>query len=320
MHAGYGNRQGSLLPHRWRLATKMLEETIPLCEIQPPDLGGIAGFRVWDFKYHEGFATGPDGHRANISFRHRHPHFEIFWIRRGRGVLALEREIIDVSPRSLLIMGPGDVHFWSETQRLEGYTLAVSELFTSASNFSLPFNQLTSFLQPNGSRVIRLNAPEDALIGNVFEIIKDTGAVGSNFDQQEVLKALLLILFSKIRGFHVGRGAAEMRAEITPLSRDFKQALLTECPRLTTVKEFAAHLKASRSYLHRAVLRDTGRTPSDLIRDRIVFEAKRLLLHTDSSLKEIAQHLGFRNASYFSSFFRRHTQQNPKSFRAKLVA
>jgi AraC-like DNA-binding protein len=297
----------------------MLEETIPIYELQP-DLGGIAGFRVWDFKYHDGIATAPDGKRASIAFRHRHPHFEIFWVRKGRGVLALEREIIEVSPRSLLIIGPGDVHFWTETQRLEGATVAVSELFTSASNFSLPFSQLTSFLQPNGSRIIRLSPLEDALIGNVFEIIKDSGDVGSNFDQHEVLKALLLILFSKIHGFHVGRGASNTDLAVTPLARDFKQALLTECPRLTTVKEFADHLKVSRSYLHRAVLHDTGRTPSDLIRDRIVFEAKRLLLHTDNSLKEIAQHLGFRNASYFSSFFRRHTELSPKSFRSKLVA
>ncbi len=296
----------------------MLEETIPLYELQPPDLGGIAGFRAWDFKYHEGFAIGPDGKRANIAFRHRHPHFELFLIRKGRGRLALEREVVEVGPRSLLIMGPGDVHFWTETNRLEGFTLAVSELFTSSSNFSLPFSQLTSFLQPNGSRIIRLNSPEEALIGNVFEIIKNSD-VGSNFDHREVLKALLLILFSKIHGFHVGRGISQQELENTPLTRDFKQALLTECPRLTTVKEFAGYLKVSRSYLHRSVFQDLGRTPSDLIRDRTVFEAKRLLLHTDSSLKEIAQYLGFRNASYFSSFFRRHTALSPKGFRAKQV-
>jgi AraC-like DNA-binding protein len=157
------------------------------------------------------------------------------------------------------------------------------------------------------------------LIRNVFEIIEDKDAQ-SNFDQKEVLKALLLILFSKINGFYVGRGARFAVAAGSPLTRDFKHALLTECPRLASVKEFADHLKVSRSYLHRTVLQDTGVAPSELIRNRIVFEAKRMLLHTANSTSEIAGHLGFRSASYFSTFFQRHAKQSPREFRTNRVA
>jgi AraC-like DNA-binding protein len=297
----------------------MLDEIAPLYEMAPPDSGTVAGFRVWDFRYHGGYAVAPDGRLSNIAFRHRHPHFEIFWIRAGRGRLTWERELVEVCAPSLLIIAPGEVHFWADTQQLEGSTLAVSELFTSTANFSLPFRQLTSFLQPSGSRTLLLSPPENALIKNVFEIIKDAG-VGSNFDQQEVLKALLLILFSKIRGFHVGRGALPPECNESPVTREFKRALVTEYPRLNTVKEFADFLRVSRSYLHRVVQQDTQRSPSDLIRDRIMFEARRQLLHSDRPLKEIARQLGFRNASYFSSFFRRHAQLSPKRFRSRPVA
>jgi AraC-like DNA-binding protein len=224
-------------------------------------------------------------------------------------------DLIEVGGRSLLILAPGDVHKWRETENLEGSLLAVSERFTSSSNFQLPFSELTSFLQPNGSRVILLNAGEASLIGSIFEIIQDSGS-SSSFDQSDVLKGLLLILFSKIKGFYVGRGARENGDPPAALTRFFKQALLTECPRLASVKEFAQLLKVSRSYLHRTVLRDTGRSPSDLIRERLIFEAKRMLIHTNHSSAEIAQQLGFRSTSYFSSFFQRHTERNPKAFRS----
>jgi AraC-like DNA-binding protein len=278
------------------------------------------GFSVGHFRYHDGFSLNEEGAPSfSISFRHRHPHFEIFWFREGHGLIERDCDLIQVRPKSLLILGPGDIHHWRETHHLAGSLLAVSEAFTSGSNFSLPFRELTAFLQPNGSRSIQLSPSEDNLIRNVFEIIRDYDAQ-SNFDQKEVLKALLLILFSKINGFYVGRGAQYAAAAGNPLTRDFKQALLTECPRLASVKEFAELLKVSRSYLHRTVLQDTGVAPSDLIRDRIVFEAKRMLLHTASTPTEIAEHLGFRSASYFSSFFQRHTKQSPREFRSSRVA
>ena len=283
----------------------------------PLDNGGEhPGFSIRYFRYHEGFALSKDGSKSfNIEFRHRHPHFEIFWFERGRGLIERDCENIEVGARTLLILGPGDVHNWKKTENLEGALLAVSEKFTYDSNFSLPFRELTVFLQPNNSRWIQMNPSEDNLIRNVFGIIQDTEG-RSNFDKREVLKALLLILFSKINGFYVGRGLTQEMPRVSPLTRDFRQALLTECPRLASVKEFAQHLKVSRSYLHRAVLHDTGVAPSRHIRDRILVEAKRLLVHTNSSAAEVADQLGFRSASYFSSFFLRHAKVSPRAFRS----
>lgn len=298
----------------------MHQNRIMIRDLPLNDDHGHPGFKVGDFIYHEGFAQNPDGSRGdNIAFRHRHPHFEIFWFRAGHGLIKRDCDVIEVGPKSLLILGPGDIHHWTETRHLEGSMLAVSEIFTSSSNFSLPFRELTSFLQPNGSRSIHLNFNEDELIRHVFAIMRESEGP-SNFDQREVLKALLLILFSKINGFQVGRGARPRAGETNPLTSEFKQALLTQCPRLATVKEFAQFLNVSRSYLHRTVLRETGRAPSDFIHDRLVFEAKRLLLHTTNSPLEIAHHLGFKSASYFSSFFQRHTDLSPREFRSQRVA
>jgi AraC-like DNA-binding protein/mannose-6-phosphate isomerase-like protein (cupin superfamily) len=298
----------------------MPEPITQIQELKMSEVGEHPGFSVVDFRYHEGYAFKPDGERGfSIEFRHRHPHFEIFWVRAGRGLIQRDCDVIEVGPQSLLIIGPGDIHNWTATENLEGSLLAVSEKFTSDSNFSLPFRELTAFLQPDGSRSIQLNPVEDKLISNVFDIIRDSEARAS-FDQREVLKALLLILFSKINGFYVGRSGARAVPASSALTRDFKQALLTECPRLASVKEFAQHLKVSRSYLHRSVLHDTGRSPSDLIRDRIIFEAKRMLLHTSGTSSEIAEYLGFRSAAYFSSFFHRHTEVSPREFRSRRVA
>ena len=280
------------------------------------DLGGQPGFSVVTFRYHDGFSVGSGGaSRVDISFRHRHPHFEIFWFRKGRGVIERDGDLIEVGSNCLMMLAPGDIHRWRETENLEGSLLAVSERFTSSSNFQLPFHELSSFLQPGGSRVIHLNSREAALMGSIFGAIQEAESP-SSFERSEVLKGLLIILFSKIKGFSVGGAAPRAEDPSAAVTRAFRQALDVECPRLASVKEFAQLLGVSRSYLHRAVLRDTGQSPSDLIRDRLIFEAKRMLIHTNESSAEIARHLGFRSTSYFSSFFHRHTERTPRAFRS----
>jgi AraC-like DNA-binding protein len=57
------------------------------------------------------------------------------------------------------------------------------------------------------------------------------------------------------------------------------------------------------------------KTPQQLIHERIVMEAKRLFYYTDKSAKEIAYELGFEDAAYFSSFFKKQMGISPTDFK-----
>jgi AraC family transcriptional activator of pobA len=293
-----------------------LTGTIPVFPLECADRNG---FKVWQFNYHDGLASLADGRHRSIAFRHTHPHFEIFLVSKGEGALAVNCNLIEVKPRSLVIIGPGDIHVWQRTKHLEGSALSVSEAFTSGSDFSLPFGELTSLLRRHQSRAFHLNAGDNSLMRSFFEVLGRPDEHWS-FYHPAVLRALLLILCSNMNGAQEKAASQPPKVPSSNLTRRFEQALLTECPRLATVKEFAEHLKVSRSYLHRRVQRETGKAPGDLIRDRIVFEGKRLLIHTNKSPSQIAEHLGFRTPAYFSSFFKRHTDLSPRAFRSKSAA
>jgi AraC family transcriptional regulator, transcriptional activator of pobA len=58
-----------------------------------------------------------------------------------------------------------------------------------------------------------------------------------------------------------------------------------------------------------------NKSPSLVIQERILIEAKRLLSYTDRSVKQITFELGFEDVSYFSNFFKRHTRSSPVDFR-----
>jgi len=58
--------------------------------------------------------------------------------------------------------------------------------------------------------------------------------------------------------------------------------------------------------------------PSQIIQDRIIVEAKRLLRFTDRSVKEISFELGFEDVAYFSNFFKKNAGISPSDFRNPL--
>lgn len=62
------------------------------------------------------------------------------------------------------------------------------------------------------------------------------------------------------------------------------------------------------------------KTPSQIIQDRIVAEAKRLLSYTDKSIKHITFELGFEDVAYFSNFFKKNCGTSPSDFRTNGVS
>lgn len=81
------------------------------------------------------------------------------------------------------------------------------------------------------------------------------------------------------------------------------------------VKFYADQLHRSPKTLANLFALYNDKSPLTIIQERVVLEAKRLLLYTDKSAKEIAYELGFADAGHFSAFFKKMTSQSPSDFR-----
>jgi AraC family transcriptional activator of pobA len=80
---------------------------------------------------------------------------------------------------------------------------------------------------------------------------------------------------------------------------------------------YAEILGISANTLTKKSIKYFGKTPSQLIQDRLILEAKKKLHLTTLSIKEIAYELQFSDEYYFSRFFKKHTQISPQVFRNK---
>ena len=83
------------------------------------------------------------------------------------------------------------------------------------------------------------------------------------------------------------------------------------------VQFYASRLFKSPKTISNIFAQYGDKTPQQIIHERIIQEARRLLYYSDKSMKEIAQHLGFDDPAHFSKFFKNQTGENPTEVKRK---
>jgi len=97
--------------------------------------------------------------------------------------------------------------------------------------------------------------------------------------------------------------------------RTFSQLVEWNYTRHHAVADYADLLHISPKALNKRVTRYSNTTPNEIIKNRIILEAKRLLVHTHLSVKEIGYKLGYDDTSYFIRMFTRQADYTPQNFR-----
>jgi AraC family transcriptional activator of pobA len=109
--------------------------------------------------------------------------------------------------------------------------------------------------------------------------------------------------------FHGSRDAQRLR--------QFRRLIEAQFLKHWPVQRYARQLALSETSLNRLCRSQAGCTAFDLIQRRLALEARRRLVYAGSSVSGIAEDLGFKDAAYFSRFFRRHSGASPNEFRRR---
>lgn len=103
------------------------------------------------------------------------------------------------------------------------------------------------------------------------------------------------------------------------LSAAFTQRVSDHFHEPLTMTDYAEALEVTPTHLTRACKSATGKTASDLLTERILYEARHLLTTTKVPAQDIARFLGFGSAAYFTRFMQQHTNVTPSKLRKALV-
>ncbi|WP_166727787.1 helix-turn-helix domain-containing protein [Mucilaginibacter gilvus] len=84
------------------------------------------------------------------------------------------------------------------------------------------------------------------------------------------------------------------------------------------VKYYAELQNLSAKYFSRIIQQQTGKTAGDIIDEKIMLEARALLKNRALTIKEIAQLIGFSDASHFGKFYKNLTGFSPQQYRKSM--
>ncbi|REC42800.1 helix-turn-helix domain-containing protein [Chryseobacterium sp. 5_R23647] len=202
-----------------------------------------------------------------------------------------------------------------------GYTILFSADFFKNSERSESLQQ-SSFFKIGGTPVLKITSEQRDFLNTIFQKMIAEQESDYLYKDELIRNYISLIIHESLKmepseNYEQNKNASSRLTSVflELLERQFPIETTANPLQLKTAQHYAQHLNVHINYLNRAVKEVTGKSTTAHITERIITEAKALLLHTDWSISEIAYALGFEYPTYFNNFFKKQTGTNPKSFR-----
>lgn len=109
--------------------------------------------------------------------------------------------------------------------------------------------------------------------------------------------------------------AHQSQGGVSPILQRFRQLLEVNFRHHWSIRQYAEAINISHDRLHAICKRKLGRSPLQLVHERLCHEGQHLLEHSTLTVEQIALSLGFKDASHFSHFFKRRTAFSPSRYR-----
>ncbi len=246
----------------------------------------------------------------------RHNFHLLIWIIDGQGANIIDFEKHHLQGNQLHLVAPAQVQYWEVEQPPTGYYLLFTEelfVMSGASNF---LSQIHLFDAADQQQVLDFRAAEAAQITEHFH------QMAAEYKQRDLNWVTSLVARLQLLLINIHRQQRNVRpaAHDVPVGQQLTQQFLKLVQANATAEHelafYANALGVTSGHLSETTKGITGQSAAQLIRKRIVLEAKRLLVYTEQTAAEIAEELQFADASYFGRYFKRETGQTPRQFRA----
>lgn len=239
---------------------------------------------------------------------HKHnSYFEIIYLSKGSGVHFIDYQQYPIHPPVVFFVRKEQVHNWEITRQPDGFVLILKKTFLEKSLD----NELKKLITRASSHS-SLQVKNDKAINELFKLLTGEyeSATEINFTVMEgLLKALLAKIMEAVQPH------TEQYSFKPDLFESFREILYQHTEVKNNVAYYAKLLNTTPQNLNAACRKAMNQSSAEILAERIIAEAKRLLYYTDNTISEISLMLEFNDASHFIKYFKRHTGITPKVFR-----
>lgn len=255
-------------------------------------------------------------HLVNHSFiekPHRHDFYLLVFFTNGSGIHEVDFDRFEIQPGSVFVLQPGQMHHWILSENIEGFIV-----FYTAEMYNLYFGNkkiedYPYYFSVQNSPEILLEATEMKNILPYFEILIEEMQSNLLLNRDKIMNVLdsihieLARKYSKIHFHHAHSYNVKIKKLEQLLEENYKVQ--------KSVAFYASGLNVSLKHLNRICNEILKKTTTEVVVDRVILEAKRMLLDKNWTVNEIATELGYEDYSYFTRLFKKHTAMTPTAFR-----
>lgn len=246
---------------------------------------------------------------------HRHTYYEIIWIKKGYGTHLIDFKEYPFEGPCLFILNPGVVHKIQKAVPTEGNVVKFSESFlTGEERVSHSILRYDLFDNINARPVFHLSQEAVQLLDDLMQKMLVEYNQHTKVSRAILLSYLQVFLLQvhKLREYEtIPKGSNSPRYQILLKFKKLVEQHYTDQKKLDF---YAAEVATSKRNLNEITNTYLGKSASQILKERIVLEAKRLLYSGGLSIKEVAYELGYDDPAYFTRFFHKNTGTTPSEF------
>lgn len=242
---------------------------------------------------------------------HKHDFYMVFFVEKGSGVHNVDFTQYIVNNYQVYFIRAGQVHNWSLDVDTSGFQLMLSaDVITIFSNLgSFPF------FEQSVPSCLPLNKKEfDEFKNHLHEI--ELVLSDNDLLTKEIVLLRLHLLLKLLQKEYLNQ-FPEHNSSTKPekIIKGFHILIDAHFNAESSVIFYADKLNITSNYLNILSQKYLKMPASDVIKQRTILEAKRLLTSTDLSIKEIGYQLGFNDNTYFTKVFKKYTGKTPGDFK-----
>lgn len=279
---------------------------IPVRQIQEPTLADHFSIKAIEDLLNQG---------EMIQELHRHDFYYLLVLKNGIGEHEIDFTVHEVGDNTLFFMRPGQVHQLNLKKGSTGYLLQFKPDFFDAQDHSA----VQLLRQASRQNFCKTNTNQFEKLANILAyIFKEFTDRQERY--HEVIKTGLHVFFIEL--LRNRQNKERPTKGLNPYAQEkleqFIELLEVRLIIHKQVSQYAELMNMSTYQLAAITKNLLNKTPSDLINEYIILEAKRQLLATSNQVSQIAYYLGYEDVSYFIRFFKKHTGTSPEVFRQNL--
>lgn len=264
---------------------------------------------------HEFYANNFSNHVQNHYFTnlpHKHDFYLVVLITKGSGWHEVDFVRYTIEKGSVFMLQPGQMHYWELSSDIDGYVFFHTKTFFDEVYTTFKINHFPFFNSFYSNAEFSVsNDKLERLAILMKELITET-QLPAYFSIQKIHALLNLVYIEFSRGF-IQENSTIQSAYLNKLL-SFENSIELNYKNEKSVQFYANKLNISSKHLNRIVKESLNKTSSDLIAERLILEAKRMLIQLKFNVTQIGYELGYQDKSYFVRFFKKQTGETPMNF------